>query len=368
MRKFHRDAYSIDTFTDVPSFDNEQYICNTCHSKLIKGKIPCQAVYNKLQMDQAPSELEELRKLESVLVAQRLVFQKIVVLPKSQQRKIKEAICNVPVNCETVCKSLPRPSEQSGVILLKLKRKLKDSGHQYCEAVRSECLRRALEFLKEKNHLYQNVEINMENIGEHPLHIDKIKDGVKSIFGHLSDSKEKTTSSLRDDRNGVSGDGAVLTENACNEEEEIDDPQNQYRVSVNETCLESYVPDYPVEVSSSVVTSSETNDNNLLLTQLAGNEVYSIAPGEGKHPVHFMQDKYCEELAFPVLFPIGRSGYQVERRVKLSPAKFFNARVLNYTGKFAANPEYLFFAQYITEQKKVQDSINIALKKCLGRD
>ena len=65
VRKFHRDTYSIDIFTDVPSFDNEQYICNTCHSKLMKGKIPCQAVYNKLQMDQAPPELEELRKLES---------------------------------------------------------------------------------------------------------------------------------------------------------------------------------------------------------------------------------------------------------------------------------------------------------------
>ena len=86
VRKFHRDAYSIDIFTDVPSFDNEQYISNTCHSKLIKGKIPCQAVYNKLQMDQAPTELEELRKLESILVAQKLVFQKIVVLPKGQQK------------------------------------------------------------------------------------------------------------------------------------------------------------------------------------------------------------------------------------------------------------------------------------------
>ena len=113
----------------------------------------------------------------------------------------------------------------------------------------------------------------MENIGEHPLHINKIKDSVKSIFEDLSDSKEKTTSGLRDDRNGVSGDGAVLTEKACDEEEEIDDPQNQYRVSVNETCLESYVPGYPVEVISSSVTNSETNDRNSLLTQLAGNEV-----------------------------------------------------------------------------------------------
>ena len=98
--------------------------------------------------------------------------------------------------------------------------------------------------------------------------------------------------------------------------------------------------------------NSETNDSNSLLTQLAGNEVCSIAPGEGKHPVHFMQDKYCEELAFTVLFPMGRFGYQVERRVKLSPTKYFNARLLNYTGKFAANPEYLFWHSISQNRKK----------------
>ena len=184
----------------------------------------------------------------------------------------------------------------------------------------------------------------MENIGEHPLHINKIKDSVKSIFEDLSDSKEKAVNSLRDDKNGVSGDGAVLTEKAFDEEEEIDDPQNQYQISVNETCLESYVPNYPVEVNSSSVNNSETNDSNSILTRLAGNEVCSIAG-------HFMQEKCCEELAFSVLFPMGRFGYQVEGRVKLSPTKYFNGRLLNYTGKCAANPEYLFSAQYITEQK-----------------
>ena len=125
--------------------------------------------------------------------------------------------------------------------------------------------------------------------------------------------------------------------------------------------MESYVPDYPIEVSSFPANNSETNDENLLLTQLGGNEVFSIAPGEGKYPVHFMQDKHCEELPFPVLLPMGRFGYQVERRVKLSPTRYFNARLLNYTGKFAANPEY------IMEQKKVQDSINIAFKKMFGQ-
>ena len=40
---------------------------------------------------------------------------------------------------------------------------------------------------------------------------------------------------------------------------------------------------------------------------------------------------------------------------------------MHYTGRFATNPEYLFFAQFITEQKKVSDSINIALKKIQGQ-
>ena len=123
------------------------------------------------------------------------------------------------------------------------------------------------------------------------------------------------------------------------------------------------MPDCPVTYTIAENNGNEPGDELNNLPASAGNEVYSIAPGEGKHPVHFMQDKHCEELAFLVLFPKGQFGYQVEREVRLSPTKYFNARLLNYTGRFAANPEYLFFSQYITEQKKVQESINVALKK-----
>jgi len=47
----------------------------------------------------------------------------------------------------------------------------------------------------------------------------------------------------------------------------------------------------------------------------------------------------------------------------LSAVKYFNTRLLHYSGRFATNAEYLFFAQFIIEQKKISDSINIALKK-----
>lgn len=78
-------------------------------------------------------------------------------------------------------------------------------------------------------------------------------------------------------------------------------------------------------------------------------------------------DKHCEELAFPTLFPKGRFGFTAKRDVRLTPVKYFNARLLIYSGMFGTNPEYLFFAQFIIEQKKVSDSINIALKKICGQ-
>ena len=132
--------------------------------------------------------------------------------------------------------------------------------------------------------------------------------------------------------------------------EEKDDPLNQFRTPTNETCLQSVIPDYPASV--------EENDQVSL-----GNEIYNIAPGENRHAVSFMTDKQCEELALPVLLPRGKFGYNADRDVKLSPVKYFNARLLHYSGCFATNPEYLFFAQFIIEQKKISDSINIALKK-----
>ena len=69
-------------FTDTNSFDGKEYICKTCHSKILKGSIPCQAVCNNLYLDEIPQELSSLQKLEQILITQRIVFEKIVVMPK----------------------------------------------------------------------------------------------------------------------------------------------------------------------------------------------------------------------------------------------------------------------------------------------
>ena len=82
--------YSCQTyFNSKQSYDGKEYICKTCHSKVIKGKLPCQAVCNGMNVDEIPPQLASLEKLEQILIAQRIVFQKIIIMPKGQQRKIK---------------------------------------------------------------------------------------------------------------------------------------------------------------------------------------------------------------------------------------------------------------------------------------
>ena len=63
------------------------------------------------------------------------MFEKSIVVPKGRQRKSKGAIFNIPVECDQTCNILPCPHERSGIILLKLKRKLESRGHLYFQEV-----------------------------------------------------------------------------------------------------------------------------------------------------------------------------------------------------------------------------------------
>lgn len=305
-------------------------------------------MHNNLQVDEIPPELSVLEKLEQILIAQRIVFEKIVVMPKGQQRKIKGAICNVPVECDQTCNILPRPSERSGIIMLKLKRKLQFRGHVYFQAVRPQMILFALKWLKMNNTLYSDIDIDMNNIQSNLMSLQhdcfNENNEVVSNGNHVFNNEYSVT----DTNNTLSS--HAEDDNSSDDNEEKDDPLNEFRTPTNETCAQSIIPDYPVSIQE-----------NQQLSE--GNEIYNIAPGENKHPVSFMTDKQCEELAFPVLFPSGKFGYNANRDVKLSAVKYFNTRLLHDSGRFATNAEYLFFAQFIIEQKKISDSINIALKK-----
>ena len=47
-------------------FDGKENICKTSYSKVIKGELPCQAVVNNMYVDETPTQLASLEKLEQV--------------------------------------------------------------------------------------------------------------------------------------------------------------------------------------------------------------------------------------------------------------------------------------------------------------
>ena len=112
VKLFNIEAYSpelFNIFTNLESFDNLKYVCHTCDRHLKKGDIPCQAVWNKLQVDDLPHEIKLLNRLEKILIGKRILFKKVAITPRGQQPKIKGTVCNVPVTAD-VCLLYTSPS------------------------------------------------------------------------------------------------------------------------------------------------------------------------------------------------------------------------------------------------------------------
>lgn len=53
---------SADLYHPIKSFDENFYICKTCHKHLYKKEISCQAVWNKMALDVILDELMNLKR------------------------------------------------------------------------------------------------------------------------------------------------------------------------------------------------------------------------------------------------------------------------------------------------------------------
>ena len=139
MGLFYRNKFYVisdDVFSLISSFDVNFYICKTCGKKLNKNCIPCQVVFNLLEVCEILKKIRDFRRPERVLVARRLLIKKINIMPKGQSPKLKGPLCNIPIDVVDVCNALPRPADSDGIIIVKLKRKLQYRGHVYFGSVR----------------------------------------------------------------------------------------------------------------------------------------------------------------------------------------------------------------------------------------
>ncbi|XP_030269575.1 uncharacterized protein LOC115579943 [Sparus aurata] len=144
----------------VPQERLHEWICYTCDSYLIRGRIPPMAVINNLELAPIPPKLAVLNMLERQLIAKILPFAKIVALPKGQQRAVHGAVVCVASEVEATVNSLPRPRAEAQLLQVKLKRHIKYKGYRHFYTVNMKNVLAGLATLKETHSEYKDVFID----------------------------------------------------------------------------------------------------------------------------------------------------------------------------------------------------------------
>ncbi|XP_073714148.1 uncharacterized protein [Misgurnus anguillicaudatus] len=302
----------------VPELRRREWICHTCDSHLKRGNVPSVAVANKLELAHIPAELLELNVLERQLIAKIVPFAKIIALPKGQQRAVQGAVVCVPSDMEKTVNCLPRPSSESQLLQVKLKRHIKFKGYQHFHTVNMHNVLAALLKLKEIHSEYKDISISETALFE------------SDIDGEVDDTEQEEEEEL-----GV----------AEEEERHVSvEEQDELRPGLTlDTCMQP--PDIGQEILS------------------YGEGIFSIAPAQGKKPVGFFKIPKLEAMAFPVQFPTGHNTIDEAREKALSPSMYFNARLFSVDTRFARDQSYLFFAQFATETHLARNSMTVQLRK-----
>ncbi|XP_053179094.1 uncharacterized protein LOC128362380 [Scomber japonicus] len=306
----------------LDSARGQLWICHTCHSKLNNGVLPPESSVNNLKLDPIPPELACLNSLEQHLIALHIPFMKMLALPKGGQNGVHGPVTCVPANIVETSKLLPRSNMEGSLLLVKLKRKLTYKGHYEYQFVDTMRVRKALQFLKETNVYYKDVDFN----------------------------EEWLNAFLREEDEAVV-EPEVNVNAETGEDEDVSDEllhDRQQHCMFQDTCF------MPVDIGQ------ETLDQYY-------EGVLNVAPAEGNNPVKLLSDQENEAKCFPVLFPLGGKTYHDSRSSRLTLSRYLNNRILHADGRFSRNVEYIFFGQYMSEVQQVVSNVSIALRKGKGR-
>ncbi len=296
------DLLDISIQTSEKMYSREKiYLCVNCNLLLKKGVRPCISVHNGLSLDDIPDDLI-LTELEEQLIAKRLLFMKIHLLPRSRMPAMKDRIINVPLESEDIFQtvsSLPRKPDEAGLITVKFKRMKKLKSSHIQAFIRPAVLNQALQKLR--------------NLGHPDYQFSFVQDESNDIIEISSSSDENS-----DD------------ENMDKQREAVHELYNA------STCL----------VHENLESEIVVNNDQVSKIVNSGGDTIELAPGEGKIPTNILSEENLDIKAFPSLFPTGKYGCDYKREQTVSKQKYFNQRLLNVDNRFCRSPTYLFAAQH----------------------
>ena len=190
----------------ISSPDGSIYICLNCHRTIKSGRIPAQSKANCMDLEEIPDELKDLNNLELHTICKRILFMKLVKLPRGKQKGIKGAAINVPADLGPACCLLPRIPIDAHIISLKLKRKLQYRQAYLHDTIRPEKVISALRYLKTNNPQNSDININENWIQTWREMDQELYDGVFDI-----EELEETNQTVSTDQAQVLGEIGHIT-------------------------------------------------------------------------------------------------------------------------------------------------------------
>ena len=260
----------------IYSVNSSIYICHNCHRTLKSGRVPAQSKANGMDLEQVPDELKDLNNMEVHTICKRILFMKLVKLPRGKQKGIKGAAVNVPADLGPTCNLLPRIPADAHIISLKLKRKLEYKHAYLHDTIQPEKVLIALQYLKTHNPLYADIEIN-ENWIQTWQEDEQQYDGIFNIDQNNTDSALRNHDDTDEGRTSqISHNGEIFSGNCSDsddsdsakmEKHASDDDEKEDRIALEENCK---LQDLPCDSCL----QSEIPEQ--------ANQIFLIAPGEGK--------------------------------------------------------------------------------------
>ena len=321
------------------SVDDKEWICQTCHNDMKKGKIPRLSLANGLGFPVKPPELY-LHNLEERLVALRIPFMQIRELPRGGQIAIKGQVINVPVDIQPVISTLPRLFSDSGTIAVKLKKKLAYKSSAFYENIRPNKVVKALQWLLSNSDLYKEAGITIDPLWEQTINNDDTPETI--AFVNNPESKHCTNEEMASvDNNGNDDKGDEINYDAGS--------QNFLEADEQETAC------------GNMDTLLDKADAN-------ADSVFVVAPGEGQTPLSIFQDKNAEYLAFPTIFcgQTRKSNDNRERPIHYSD--ICKAELRSVDRRCALSVPNMFFKLKKLQMKQISDRVNVSLKRCKLKD
>ncbi len=311
--------------TNVKSVDNNEWICNSCHSNLLVGKLPKFSKANNMGFPKKP-EILNLTSLEERMISPRIPFMQLRELPRGGQLSIHGNVVNVPADVTLTVNSLPRPIDELQTIPIKLKRRLAYKHHYLMENIRPLKVLKAAQYLVETSQLFRDEGIEID---------------ISYLNTYNQYSEESQTLQLHNNEKQT---------------EELEQHCEELEQHCEESDIWSEVEERPVGVMDTLLVEPDVTQDY--------DHILSFAPGEGNKPLGLFVDNNSEYLSFPTIFCGEKRCDNQQRRVPVQYSTICKWELHSQDRRVAESVPNIFYKLKKLQIKRIQDSAGISVRKC----